>query len=179
MGQEYNQRKNRKGAYWEDRYHATAVETDKHLLQCMIYIDMNMVRAGVVKHPSKWPFSGYNEIQAPRERYALLDYEGLKELLNVKAMDDLAAAYRGWIEDALVRGDRGRDRKWTESVAVGRESFVNETKEKLGNAGKGREVIGADGSYELRETPAPYKTTLGHENDCLRLQNVYFWSDNS
>jgi REP element-mobilizing transposase RayT len=25
-GQEYNQRKNRKGAYWEDRYHATAVE---------------------------------------------------------------------------------------------------------------------------------------------------------
>jgi REP element-mobilizing transposase RayT len=24
-GQEYNQRKGRKGAYWEDRYHATAV----------------------------------------------------------------------------------------------------------------------------------------------------------
>lgn len=156
MGQEYNQRKNRKGAYWEDRYHATAVETDKHLLQCMIYIDMNMVRAGVVKHPSEWPFSGYNEIQAPRERYALLDYEGLKELLNVKAMGDLAGAYRGWIEDALVRGDRGRDGKWTESVAVGSASFVNETKEKLGNAGKGREGIGADGSYELRETPAPY-----------------------
>jgi len=26
-GQEYNQRKNRRGAYWEDRYHATAVES--------------------------------------------------------------------------------------------------------------------------------------------------------
>ena len=26
-GQEYNLRKRRKGAYWEDRYHATAVET--------------------------------------------------------------------------------------------------------------------------------------------------------
>ena len=33
-GQEYNQRKNRKGAYWEDRYHATAVETDSHLIPC-------------------------------------------------------------------------------------------------------------------------------------------------
>ena len=32
-GQEYNQRKGRKGAFWEDRYHATAVETDRHLLQ--------------------------------------------------------------------------------------------------------------------------------------------------
>jgi putative transposase len=30
-GQEFNQRKNRKGAYWEDRYHATAIETDEHL----------------------------------------------------------------------------------------------------------------------------------------------------
>jgi putative transposase len=33
-GQEFNQRKNRKGAYWGDRYHATAVETDRHLIQC-------------------------------------------------------------------------------------------------------------------------------------------------
>ena len=53
-GQEYNQRKNRKGAFWEDRYHATAVETDDHLIQCLVYMDMNMVRAGVVKHPSEW-----------------------------------------------------------------------------------------------------------------------------
>ena len=29
-GQEFNQRKDRKGAYREDRYHATAVETDEH-----------------------------------------------------------------------------------------------------------------------------------------------------
>ena len=52
-GQEFNQRKNRKGAYWEDRYHATAVETDSHLIQCLLYMDLNMVRAGVVCHPSE------------------------------------------------------------------------------------------------------------------------------
>jgi hypothetical protein len=28
----------------------------------MVYIDLNMVRAGGVNHPSEWPFSGYNEI---------------------------------------------------------------------------------------------------------------------
>jgi putative transposase len=64
-GQEYNQRKKRKGAFREDRYHATAVQTDRHLLSCMIYIDLNMVRAGVVKHPSEWKESGYNEIMNP------------------------------------------------------------------------------------------------------------------
>ena len=31
-GQEYNQRKSRRGAFWEDRYHATAVESGEHLL---------------------------------------------------------------------------------------------------------------------------------------------------
>ena len=52
--QEFNTRKNRKGAFWEDRYHATAIETNEHLAKCMIYIDLNMVRAGVVKHPSEY-----------------------------------------------------------------------------------------------------------------------------
>ena len=54
-----------------------------------------MVRAGVVNHPSEWPFCGYNEIQQPRERYALVDYEGLRGLLNFREMPDLAAAYKG------------------------------------------------------------------------------------
>ena len=67
-GQEYNQRKNRKGAFWEDRYHATAVASDNHLFECMLYIDMNMARAGVVSHPNEWPFCGYNEIQKPKQR---------------------------------------------------------------------------------------------------------------
>ena len=40
--QEFNLRKKRKGAFWEDRYHATAVETDEHLAKCIVYIDLNM-----------------------------------------------------------------------------------------------------------------------------------------
>jgi len=45
--QEHNQRKGRQGAFWEDRYHATAVEIDEHLHRCLVYLDLNMVRAGV------------------------------------------------------------------------------------------------------------------------------------
>ncbi len=43
-GQEYNQRKNRKGAFWEDRYHATAVEKGDHLFRCLVYIDLYPVK---------------------------------------------------------------------------------------------------------------------------------------
>jgi len=33
--QEYNQRKGRKGAYWENRYFATAIDTHEHLARCL------------------------------------------------------------------------------------------------------------------------------------------------
>jgi putative transposase len=174
-GQEFNQRKNRKGAFWEDRYHATAVEADEHLVQCLVYIDLNMVRAGVVGHPSEWAFGGYNEIQAPRKRYGLIDYVGLRDLLNFRSMDDLATACRGWVAESLREGRHFRDEKWTESVAVGSETFVVSTKQRLGFKVKGREVTGADGSYVLREPPAAYKGILGQENDGLRHKNRRSW----
>ena len=43
-GQEYNLRKKRNGSFWEDRYHATAIECDRHLAQCMVYIDQRLSR---------------------------------------------------------------------------------------------------------------------------------------
>jgi putative transposase len=79
-GQEFNRRKKRSGAYWEDRYHATAVETAGHLARCMVYIETNMVRAAVVGHPAHWPFCSYNQIQNPRKKNVLIDYDRLQVL---------------------------------------------------------------------------------------------------
>ncbi len=42
--QEYNQRKRRKGAFGEDRYRATAIETDQYFLRCLVYIDFQPVK---------------------------------------------------------------------------------------------------------------------------------------
>jgi putative transposase len=75
--QEYNERKGRHGAFWEDRYHATAIEANEHLYRCLVYIDLNMVRAGVVNHPERWKESGFKEIQKPPKRYAIIDLQSL------------------------------------------------------------------------------------------------------
>jgi hypothetical protein len=61
---------------------------------------------------------------------------------------------------------------------VGSEAFLTARKEKLGVKVKGREMIGGDGSYELRKSPAAYEGILGHENEGPRLENTYFWGDN-
>jgi REP element-mobilizing transposase RayT len=175
-GQEYNQRKKRKGAYWEDRYHATAVEADSHLIECMLYVDLNMVRAGVVARPSDWPFCGYAEIQNPRQRYALIDYEGLMGLFGIKTRDELRKAYGAWLEEAMGRQCRERQPRWTESIAVGSEPFVRDTKQRLEIRAVGREVTGADGSYELREPAIPYEAVFNPQNGDLRAENKYFWN---
>ena len=155
-GQQYNQRKQRKGAFWEDRYHATAVERDEHLMKCMVYMALNMVRAGVARHPDDWPYSSYHEIQSPRSRYRLIDYGQLMTLFGLRDMKELQEAYRERVQEACTQHGIARESKWTESIAVGSKEFVEDTKERLGVKARGREVIGGDGTYQLRETAEPY-----------------------
>jgi len=91
-------KKTGRGAYWEDRYHATAVEKNRYLRQCIIYIDLNMVRAGVVEHPRQWEFCGYNEIQNPRKRKGIIDFDRLMDLLGFDNYDDLKDAHSRWVD---------------------------------------------------------------------------------
>jgi putative transposase len=174
-GQEYNQRKDRKGAYWEDRYHATAVESGDHLARCMVYMDTNMVRAGVVSHPSMWSFCGYNEIQAPRRKNVLIDYERLQGLLGAGSYDELRRSHKGWVEEYLGDGAKTRQEEWTGSIAVGSRSFVENVKALLGFRAKGREVIEGGEGYRLREGPARYEALLGIEKEDIDLGNTFRW----
>ena len=64
-------------------------------------------------------------------------------------MQDLAEAYRGWIDESVKKVRHFRDGKWTESVAVGSRAFVAETKERLGIRAKGRKLVGTGESCEL------------------------------
>ena len=177
-GREFNRRKNRKGAFWEDRYQATAVQTGDHLIQCLVYIDLNMVRAGVVDHPREWPFGGYNEFQHPRQRYGLIDREMLKHLLGIDNGILLSETICKWVESSLSRGLPRRDSKWSESIAVGDESFVMETKYKMGAKAIGRKAFGKDVEFQLREPLKPYNSFFKAEKDALRHENSYFWTIN-
>jgi putative transposase len=69
----YNRRKGRTNAFWGDNYHATLVEEGTYLWRCLCYIELNMVRAGVVSHPREWPWAGYHEIMGERKRNRLFD----------------------------------------------------------------------------------------------------------
>ena len=106
----------------------------------MVYIDTNMVRAGVVSHSAMWPICGYNEIQGPRRKNVLFDYERLRRLVGAKFYDQLGSSHKGWVEEYL--GDEAKERQdeWTGSIAVGSRSFIENVKALLGFRAKGREI---------------------------------------
>lgn len=122
--QEYNRRKGRKGAFWEDRYHATAVDTDHHLARCLLYIDLNMVRAGVVAHPIGWETSGYREVQQAPARYRIIDRPALMRVLGIDTEEELRCAHAARVAELLALGPPGRDESWSSRLVVGSESFV-------------------------------------------------------
>jgi putative transposase len=165
--QEYNQRKNRKGAFWEDRYHATAIDTEGYISQCLVYIDMNMVRAGVVSHPSDWANSGYREIQNPLDRYGVIDYLALMKLLSINNLTQLQSEHRGWIEAELKKDSAVRKQLWSESLAVGSKAYVEGIKESLGLSAKARQIEKQDGLYRVRESRASYTCDFDIENSHL------------
>jgi putative transposase len=162
VGRAYNRRKRRPGAFWEDCYHATAVDTDEHLARCFTYIDLNMVRAGVVGHPRLWPHCGYREIQQPPARYRIIDRQTLCELLGT-ADDKLAQLQNEWIEAALAKSKPAREPQWSEAIAVGRRSFVERVQTELGIRALYRGVEGLDGASVLRDPAPSYGHRFGGE----------------
>lgn len=57
--QYFNKRHRRSGTLWEGRYRASLIQTDRYLLACMAYIDLNPVRAGVVGQPADYRWSSH------------------------------------------------------------------------------------------------------------------------
>lgn len=55
----FNQRQRRTGTLWEGRYKSTLIQAERYLLACMVYIDLNPVRAGMVADPGNYPWSSY------------------------------------------------------------------------------------------------------------------------
>ena len=55
----FNDSQARSGTLWEGRYRSTVIQSDRYLLACMAYIDLNPVRAGLVADAKDYPWSSF------------------------------------------------------------------------------------------------------------------------
>jgi len=76
----YNRLHNRKGFFWSDRFKSVIVDNGDTLINCLAYIDLNPVRAGIAEKPEdyRWCSLGYHVQSNNRDNFLSLDL-GLRE----------------------------------------------------------------------------------------------------
>ena len=103
LGQRYVQHVNRtyrrSGTLWEGRFRSCLIDSEPYLLTCQRYIELNPVRAAIVRHPRQYRWSSYganaegkaSDLVTPHEQYRLLG----------RSADARREAYRTLFHSAL------------------------------------------------------------------------------
>jgi len=114
----------RTGTLWDSRYKASLVDVDGYLLACMRYIELNPVRAAMVKDPAHYRWSSYRNnalgqadpIVSPHATYSAIATEDRMR----------RNAYRGLFQSALEEQAVSDIRfALNQNVPLGNERFVS------------------------------------------------------
>ncbi|MBA4369539.1 MAG: hypothetical protein C0403_18080, partial [Desulfobacterium sp.] len=105
----YNKRHNRRGTLWGDRYKSVIVEQGETLINCLAYIDLNPVRAGIVEKPEayRWSSIGYHLQTQNKDGFLSFDF-GLQKFGPMDAKERLRQ-YREFVyESGAINTQKGR-----------------------------------------------------------------------
>lgn len=154
----FNAAHNRHGRFWADRFKSTLLEDEEALMDCLLYVDLNPVRAGIAERPEEYEGSSvfHREIGADRWMMRLSDLTGIPK--RGAALRDYKARlyYRGnvpskegqaAIPDRIVREEEARGfaqsgayrkrlRYFADGIAIGGADFVRAQIERLRKSGR-------------------------------------------
>jgi putative transposase len=126
LGERYvryvNRRYSRTGTLWEGRYRSCLVQSERYLMECQRYIELNPVRAALVTDPIDYPWSSYR-CNAHGDKSPLVAHHELYNRLG----HDVASrtvAYRALFDEVLGAAALKQLREATNgSLALGNQEF--------------------------------------------------------
>jgi REP element-mobilizing transposase RayT len=157
--QRFNRRHDRVGHIFQGRFKAILVERDSYLLELCRYVVLNPVRARMVKHPARYPWSSYRATTAGtgiRPAFLTVDW-----ILNQFAKTPTAAR-RHYVE--FVEAGIGLPSLWEQlqgQALLGAAGFVDVLKPYLTSRRRLKEVPRAQ---RLLDRPALAKILSREEN---------------
>lgn len=125
----FNAKHGRSGTLWEGRYKSTLIQTERYLLACMAYIDLNPVRSGLVAHARDYPWSSHGHYIGQKTERLITPHPLYWELGNTPFARE--AAYADLVNEGL-----SADKQWalTQSTlhgwALGDPDFVADLQKK-------------------------------------------------
>ncbi len=105
----FNKRHHRRGTLWGERFKSLIVEDGEALINCLAYIDLNPLRADIVKRPEdyRWNSLGYHVQTRNKGNFLSLEF-GLKELSALSRKERLRRYRRFVYEAAALKRSKGK-----------------------------------------------------------------------
>ena len=100
----FNLRHQRTGTLWEGRYRSNLIESERYLLACMVYIDLNPVRAGMVGQPADYKWSSHRHCIGQGSDKLVTTHALFWGLGNTPFARE--AAYAELVQAGLVQSDK-------------------------------------------------------------------------
>lgn len=132
LGRKYvryiNDQYRRTGTLWEGRYKACLVDSERYLLTCMRYIELNPIRANMVSHPGEYQWSSY-AANAQGKTDDLLSYHPMYEDLGDNPESRQRAyreLFRHHIDNQHLHDIR---ESLNHELVLGREDFIDKITE--------------------------------------------------
>ena len=126
--QAFNRQHNKVGHLFQGRFKAIVVDREAYLLEVCRYVDLNPVRARMVKRPEAWAWSSYRAHVGLEDAPVWLDTHGLHGYLLGRAADSAAdrrrAASRYTKLVATARDVPLWDEALRQQIYLGDEDFI-------------------------------------------------------
>ena len=101
----YNKRHHRRGYFWGDRFKSVIVENGETLINCLAYIDLNPLRAGLVERPET-NGTFVQSVHRDSSHFAALVFLRKNLTGQGKPENDPASLYQVISGASHVKGDR-------------------------------------------------------------------------
>ncbi|MDH4048654.1 MAG: transposase [Gammaproteobacteria bacterium] len=143
-GRRINRLEQRTGTLWSGRFKSSLIDTDRYLMACLRYVELNPVRAGIADRPDEYPWSSYAERIGSVEHY-MLDPDPVTADLGSTA-ELRRQAYVAYVAEGIAPEERQFLRNAVRrNQLTGDSGFVDEIERRTGlrieARGPGRPVI--------------------------------------
>jgi putative transposase len=123
----------RTGTLWEGRFKSSLIDSDHYLFACHRYIELNPVRAGMVKNPADYPWSSYSYYAAGRPNRLVSEHPLYRSLGETDA--DRRTAFHSLTSSVLDERLTERIRRAVNTdSALGSEAFMDRAESVLGRS---------------------------------------------
>jgi hypothetical protein len=171
----FNRTFERKGRLWGDRFKSTLLEDEEAAFECLLYVELNPVRAGIVKRPEEFEGNSLflREIESDRWMMHLGEMSGIRSRKaavrdyraavyyrgNVRSKDEQAVISKRliWEEEGRQFKPRGAYRKrlryMVDGLAMGSAEYIQAQIEQMNKLG-----VYLRRAHPIRQRGTPHMT---------------------